>query len=96
MNTDALIVNGHTVHMIAASDPSAIDYSAYGIHDALIIDNTGVGDDVWDFVISDSFSFNLQQFVFRFCVLDWDQSESALNVIEHSVVLVGLWDLKNT
>ncbi|MBK6838572.1 MAG: glyceraldehyde-3-phosphate dehydrogenase [Bacteroidetes bacterium] len=38
----ALIVNGHTVHMIAASDPSAIDYSAYGIHDALIIDNTGV------------------------------------------------------
>lgn len=53
---------------------------------------TVVSDDVWDFVISDSFSFNLQQLVFRFCVLDWDQSESALNVIEHSVVFVGLWD----
>ncbi len=38
----ALIVNGHTIHMIAASDPTAIDYNAYGIQDALIIDNTGV------------------------------------------------------
>lgn len=38
----ALIVNGHTVHMIAASDPSSIDYTTYGIHDALVIDNTGV------------------------------------------------------
>ncbi|HRH66979.1 MAG TPA: glyceraldehyde-3-phosphate dehydrogenase, partial [Bacteroidia bacterium] len=38
----ALIVNGHTVHMIAANDPAAIDYTHYGIHDALIIDNTGV------------------------------------------------------
>ncbi|MBL0063660.1 MAG: glyceraldehyde-3-phosphate dehydrogenase [Bacteroidetes bacterium] len=38
----ALIVNGHTVHMIAANDPATIDYTKYGIHDALIIDNTGV------------------------------------------------------
>jgi glyceraldehyde 3-phosphate dehydrogenase len=38
----ALIVNGHTVHMIAANDPASIDYTAYGIHDALVIDNTGV------------------------------------------------------
>jgi glyceraldehyde 3-phosphate dehydrogenase len=38
----ALIVNGHTVHMIAASDPSKIDYTAFGIHDALVIDNTGI------------------------------------------------------
>jgi glyceraldehyde 3-phosphate dehydrogenase len=38
----ALVVNGHCVHMIAASDPSAIDYTQYGIHDALVIDNTGV------------------------------------------------------
>ena len=37
-----LIVNGHTVHMINASDPSKIDYTAYGISDALLIDNTGV------------------------------------------------------
>ncbi len=38
----ALIINGHTVHMIAANDPSSIDYSAYGISNALVIDNTGV------------------------------------------------------
>ena len=28
--------------MIAAKDPGAVDYTAYGIHDALLIDNTGV------------------------------------------------------
>ncbi|MFN8165221.1 MAG: glyceraldehyde-3-phosphate dehydrogenase [Bacteroidia bacterium] len=38
----ALIVNGHSVQMIASNDPSTIDYTSYGIHDALIIDNTGV------------------------------------------------------
>lgn len=37
----ALVINGTTVHMISASDPSAIDYSEYGIEDALVIDNTG-------------------------------------------------------
>lgn len=37
-----LIVNGHSVHMIASNDPGSIDYTLYGIHDALIIDNTGV------------------------------------------------------
>jgi glyceraldehyde 3-phosphate dehydrogenase len=40
-----LIVNGHCVHMIAASDPGNIDYTQFGIHDALIIDNTGVARD---------------------------------------------------
>jgi glyceraldehyde 3-phosphate dehydrogenase len=38
----ALVVNGHCVHMIAADDPTKIDYTAFGIHDALLIDNTGV------------------------------------------------------
>lgn len=38
----SLIVNGHTIHMIAASDPTAVDYEQYGIHDAVLIDNTGV------------------------------------------------------
>lgn len=37
-----LIVNGQRIHMIAAKDPSAVDYTAYGINDALLIDNTGV------------------------------------------------------
>jgi len=37
----ALIINGTTVHMISANGPEDIDYTAYGISDALIIDNTG-------------------------------------------------------
>ncbi len=37
----ALIVNGTTVHMISANNPEEIDYTEYGINDALIIDNTG-------------------------------------------------------
>jgi glyceraldehyde 3-phosphate dehydrogenase len=40
-----LIVNGHRIHMISASDPTQIDYTAYGIHDALLIDNTGAARD---------------------------------------------------
>lgn len=42
LENKALIVNGHCVHMIASNDPSSIDYTEYGIQDALIIDNTGV------------------------------------------------------
>lgn len=38
----ALIINGHTVKMISADKPDSIDYTSYGIHDALLIDNTGV------------------------------------------------------
>jgi glyceraldehyde 3-phosphate dehydrogenase len=38
----ALIINGQIVQMIAASNPEDIDYTAFGIHNALIIDNTGV------------------------------------------------------
>ncbi len=37
-----LIINGHTVHMINGDRPDTIDYTAYGIHNALVIDNTGV------------------------------------------------------
>ena len=37
-----LIINGQRVHIIASKDPASIDYSAYGIKDALVIDNTGV------------------------------------------------------
>jgi glyceraldehyde 3-phosphate dehydrogenase len=35
-------INGHIVHMIAANGPESIDYTQYGINDALLIDNTGV------------------------------------------------------
>lgn len=38
----ALIVNGQRVYMIATNDPSSVDYTAYGINNALMIDNTGV------------------------------------------------------
>lgn len=37
----ALIINGTTVHVISANQPEDIDYTDYGIEDALIIDNTG-------------------------------------------------------
>ncbi|WP_298395870.1 glyceraldehyde-3-phosphate dehydrogenase [Flavobacterium sp.] len=39
---DALIINGTTVHIITANSPEEIDYTKYGIEDALVIDNTGV------------------------------------------------------
>lgn len=38
----ALIINGHTVYMIDAKNPEDVDYTAYGIENALLIDNTGV------------------------------------------------------
>ncbi len=38
---EALLVNGTTVQMISASDPSEIDYTKYDIQDALVIDNSG-------------------------------------------------------
>ena len=38
---NALIINGTTVHMISANKPEDIDYTSYGINNALIIDNTG-------------------------------------------------------
>jgi glyceraldehyde 3-phosphate dehydrogenase len=34
-------INGHLVHMLAASAPEEIDYEVYGIRNAMIIDNTG-------------------------------------------------------
>lgn len=37
----ALIINGSTVHIISAKNPEEIDYTKYGIRDALVIDNTG-------------------------------------------------------
>ncbi|SDS55359.1 glyceraldehyde 3-phosphate dehydrogenase [Formosa sp. Hel1_31_208] len=37
----ALIINGTTVNVISANAPEDIDYTTYGISDALVIDNTG-------------------------------------------------------
>ncbi|MCT4664780.1 MAG: glyceraldehyde-3-phosphate dehydrogenase [Flavobacteriales bacterium] len=38
----ALIINGHHVLLIKANNPEDIDYTAYGINNALVLDNTGV------------------------------------------------------
>ena len=38
---NSLIINETTVHIITANGPEEIDYTKYGIHDALVIDNTG-------------------------------------------------------
>jgi glyceraldehyde 3-phosphate dehydrogenase len=38
---NALLINGTTVHIITANSPEEIDYTTYGIEDALVIDNTG-------------------------------------------------------
>ncbi len=42
VKNSALIINGHTVHMIDAKNPEDVDYTAWGIENALLIDNTGV------------------------------------------------------
>lgn len=41
----ALIINGHSVKMLAASKFDELDYTAHGIQDALLIDNTGTARD---------------------------------------------------
>lgn len=38
---NALIINGTTVHIISANSPEDVDYTFYGINNALLIDNTG-------------------------------------------------------
>ncbi|KUL48018.1 glyceraldehyde-3-phosphate dehydrogenase [Streptomyces sp. NRRL S-1521] len=36
-----IIANGNEIKVIYASDPSEVDYTAYGVKDAILIDNTG-------------------------------------------------------
>lgn len=42
LENKAIIINGQIVKMIDAANPEDIDYTSYGINNALIIDNTGV------------------------------------------------------
>lgn len=37
-----LVANGNVIHMISADNPAEIDYTKYGINDALLIDNSGI------------------------------------------------------
>ena len=39
---NCLIANGNVIRVIYANQPDEIDYEQYGIHDAIVIDNTGV------------------------------------------------------
>ena len=44
-DNNGMIINGRFVQVIYAKDPSEIDYTAYGIDEALVIDNTGIWKD---------------------------------------------------
>lgn len=39
---NAIIANGNLIQIIYASGPDKCDYTKYGIHDAVVIDNTGI------------------------------------------------------
>ena len=41
-NEEILTINGNRVHVIFAGQPEDVDYTDYGIKNALVIDNTGV------------------------------------------------------
>ena len=42
LDKSALLINGTTVYVISAAKPEDVDYTKFGINEALIIDNTGV------------------------------------------------------
>ena len=42
IDDETLFANGHYIKMIEASQPEDIDYTKYGISDALLIDSTGI------------------------------------------------------
>ena len=40
-NNDVIVANGTRIQMIYADSPASIDYTSYGIQDAIVVDNTG-------------------------------------------------------
>jgi glyceraldehyde 3-phosphate dehydrogenase len=40
-DTNTIIANGNAIKVIYADDPTSVDYTEYGIRDAILIDNTG-------------------------------------------------------
>ena len=42
LENESLIINGQVVKMIYSNAPGTVDFTQYGINDALLIDNTGV------------------------------------------------------
>ena len=45
IDNTALIANGNYIQFIYANSPTEIDYTQYGIQDALVVDNTGIWKD---------------------------------------------------
>ncbi|MFQ3246046.1 MAG: glyceraldehyde 3-phosphate dehydrogenase [Arenicella sp.] len=45
LENQAIIANGNFIQFIYASNPGEIDYTEYGIKDALVVDNTGIWKD---------------------------------------------------
>lgn len=45
VENQALIANGNFIQFIYANSPSEVDYTKYGIKDALVVDNTGIWKD---------------------------------------------------
>jgi len=41
-DNNTIMANGNLIQVIYASHPKEIDYTKYGIHDALVVDNTGI------------------------------------------------------
>ncbi|GAA0966784.1 glyceraldehyde-3-phosphate dehydrogenase [Frigoribacterium faeni] len=39
--TDTIVANGTTIQVIYSDDPATVDYGSFGIHDAIVVDNTG-------------------------------------------------------
>ncbi len=42
---NAILANGNVIKVIYSDSPASVDYTAYGIRDALIVDNTGIWKD---------------------------------------------------
>ncbi|TFD23538.1 MULTISPECIES: glyceraldehyde-3-phosphate dehydrogenase [Cryobacterium] len=38
---DTILANGTLIQVIYSADPASVDYTRYGIHDAIVVDNTG-------------------------------------------------------
>ena len=41
LENDTITANGVQIQVIYSDNPATVDYTAYGIHDALLVDNTG-------------------------------------------------------
>ena len=59
-------------------------------------DSSGVvGDDVGDFVGTNSSGFDFEEFEVGFCVFDLDDDEPAFNVVEQSIVFTSFGHVQN-